>query len=118
MKTKDFAGLFFQQIAIHRTGAHHDDLLLQRFTLLRRQFILLFGGVDLAVERDKTQIGTLSGNQMVAEIEGQADPDHGDQVLAKNISLFDESLHIPNESHPSHGVKQYHERNQRLMWVH
>ena len=95
MEAEHFAGLLFQQIAVHRTWAHHDDFLLESLTFLGRQHILLFRCVDLAVERNKTQITALSRDQVVAEIEGQKDPDHGDQVLAEHIALFDESLHNP-----------------------
>ncbi len=70
------------------------------------------------IERDKTQITTLSSNKVITEIEGQTDPDHGNQVLTNDIALFNESLHPPNESRLIPRVKQNRERNQTVMWKH
>ena len=93
METEHLAGLFFQKVAIHRPRTHHDDLLLQLLAFPGRDRIALFRRVDLAVERDEAQITALPGDQVIAEIKGQTDPDHGDQVLTEHVTLFDESLH-------------------------
>ena len=94
MKTEDRTRLLLKQITVHRTWTHHDDLVLKGFPLRQPGFILLFGLGNLVVERDQTKITALPCNQVITEIKAQADPDDDDQVLAENISLFDESLHV------------------------
>lgn len=47
MKTKDRTSLLFEQVAIHRTGTHHHDLLLHTRPLRRGNLELLFRRVDL-----------------------------------------------------------------------
>lgn len=118
MESQHFAGLLFQKIAVDGTGTHHHHFLLQPIALIRYFFKLVLAGFNLVVERYKAQITTLARDQMITKIKRQTDSDHGDQVLAKNISLFDESLHTSNESHLSLRVKQNREMNQRVMWVH
>lgn len=116
MESENAARLLFQKVAIDRTRAHHNDLAFQRRAVGRRGFELLFGGRNLVVERDKTQIAALARDQVVTEVEGQRDPDNDNQVLAEQVFLFDESLHPPNESHLSLRVKQKHDMNQSVMW--
>lgn len=118
MEAEDRSRLLFEQIAVHGTGAHHNHLLLHAGALRGGGFQLLFRLGNLVIERNKPQIAALPRDQMVTEIEGQTDADHDDQVLANNVFLLDESLHTPNESHPSHGVKQKPEMNQHVVWVH
>jgi len=110
--------LLLQKVAVDRAGTHHDNPLLERAALCRRNLILLFGIRNLIVERDKPKITPLPRNQMIPKIQRQTHPDHGDQVLAENISLFDESLHPSTESHPIPRVNEKRDFYQRLMWVH
>ena len=116
MKAENLAGLLFQKVAVDRTGTHHHDLAFQGGTFCGGGLELLFRGRNLVVERDKAQIAALSGDQVITEIEGQADTDHNDQVLAEQVFLFDESLHPSNESHLSLRVKQKRDMNQSVMW--
>ncbi len=118
MEAEHLARLLLEQVTVDRIRAHHDDLLLQRRALGGGQRILLFRRLDLAVERDEAQVTPFPRDQVITEVEGQTDPDHGDQVLAENVTLFDESLHLSNESQTILQVKQYREKNQRLVWVH
>ena len=93
MIAERFSRLLFEQIPIHGARAHHDDFFLQRGAFGGGLLILPFGGGNLRVEGDKAEITPLPRHQVIGEIKGQADPDHGDQVLAKDIALLDESLH-------------------------
>lgn len=116
METEHLAGLFLQQVAVDGAWAHHHDLLLQRLALGLGLPILGFRGGNLVIERDESQIRTLPRNQVIAEIEGQADPDDGDQVLAGYIFLVDQSLHMSTESQRSLQVKQNRPCPAILMW--
>ena len=116
MKSENAARLLFEEVAIDRTRTHHDDFMLERFTLGGCGLELLFRGRNLVVERDEAQVAALACDQVVAEVEGQRDPDNDNQVLAEQVFLFDESLHPSNESHPSQRVKQNRDMNQSVMW--
>ena len=116
MKTENAARLLFKQITVHGARSHHHNLLLEGLALGELFLVLLFGRGDLVIERDETQITTLSGDQVIAEIKRQADPDKHDQVLAEQVILLDESLHPSNESRLSLWVKQKRDMNQRVVW--
>lgn len=117
VKSEDAARLLFQKVAVDRSRTHHNDLLFQSLAPVAFGSVLGFCRFDLVVERDQAQIAALSGDQVIAEIKGQADPDHDDQVLAEQVFLFDESLHPTNESQRIPRVKQNPNGNQRVMWV-
>jgi hypothetical protein len=94
MKAQNFSRLFFQKIAVDGAGTHHDNTLFERLTVFSRKAVLPFRRFQLMIEGDEPQITPFSSNKVIAKIEGKADPDHGDQVLAHHIFLFDQSFHI------------------------
>lgn len=87
------ARLFFEQIAVHGTGPHHDDFLFDGAALGGSYFILPFNGFDLGIQGNQPYIAALARGKVITEIANEANHNHGDQITPKNIALLDKTFH-------------------------